>query len=481
MQTCVENLKSVPELRRGDELEVVIEKFADRGKSLARLDGFIVFVPYTAPGDRVRIRIQRVKKQYAEAIPLEILEPSPLRTQPRCRYFGTCGGCKWQHVPYDVQLSIKRDTVEQAFVHQAGFSKLTIPPTLPSPDVYHYRNKMEFTFSHRRWLAPWEIAEGKPLDRSFALGLHVPGFFDRVLDIHECYLPPPKTVHLLNNIRSFVKKQGWEPWHIRHHTGYARHLIIRTPVYTSEIMVNIVTAREDPQRMEHLAAFLQTHHPEITTLVNTINRSPGQTAFGESFSVIYGPGVIHERLHGLTFEIAPNAFFQPNTRGAEQLYEVARTFAHLQPSDRVYDLYCGAGTISLYLARYVAEVIGVELVEEAVANARRNAALNGITNATFVAGDLLHLFTPDWIAQHGKPDVLIVDPPRGGMHKKVVQQIARLRPERMVYVSCNPMTQARDIAMLRDIYTIEAIQPVDMFPHTHHVENVVGLRLKHTP
>ncbi len=477
MQTCAENLKSVNKLRRGDELEVIIEKFADKGKSLTHVDGLVLFVPYTAPGDRVRVRIQRVKKQYAEAIPLEILEPSPLRIQPRCRYFGICGGCKWQHIPYEVQLEVKRETVEQALIHQAGFRALHIPPTLPSPDVFHYRNKMEFTFSNRRWLAPWEIAEGHPIDRSFALGLHVPGFFDRVLDIHECYLPPPTAVHILNTIRSFVRKQGWEPWDIRRHTGYVRHLIIRTPVYTDEIMVNIVTSAAHAERMEQLAAYMQKHLPEVTTLINTINRSPGQTAFGESFSVIYGPGVIHERLHGLTFEIAPNAFFQPNTRGAEQLYDVVRRFARVEPEDRVYDLYCGAGTIALYLARYAREVIGVELVEEAVTNARRNATLNGITNATFVAGDLLHLFTPEWIAQHGQPDVLVVDPPRGGMHKKVVQQIARLRPKRMVYVSCNPMTQARDLAMLRDIFTIEAVQPVDMFPHTHHVENVVGLRL----
>lgn len=463
-------------MKRGTEVELTIEKFADRGKSLARVDGYVVFVPEAVPGDRVRARVVKRKKSYAEARLLDVVEPSPLRVEPRCFYFGTCGGCKWQHVDYEAQLDAKRQSVQEAFVHQGGFEEVTARPTIGSENIYFYRNKMEFSFSTNRWLTREEIDSGRDFDTDFALGLHVPGGFDKVLDLKTCYLQSDLSVRIVNAVRAFVKEHDWAPWNIRQHVGFVRHLVIRTGEQTGEVMVNLVTNGYDAERMAVLAAHLQADFPEVTTLVNTINTGVAQTAFGEEILTIYGPGVIHDTIGRYRFEIAPNAFFQTNTKQAERLYEVARDFAALRPDDLLYDLYCGAGTISLFVSEHVRQVVGVELVEEAVANARANAAANDVANCTFLSGDLMKLFTPDFVRRHGRPDVLIADPPRGGMHPKVVEQIARLRPERFVYVSCNPQTQVRDLALLREVYTIEAVQPVDLFPHTHHIENVVALR-----
>jgi 23S rRNA (uracil1939-C5)-methyltransferase len=469
-------------LQRGAEVELTIEKFADRGKSLTRLDGYVVFVEGAVPGDRVRARVFRRKKAFAEARLLEVIEPSPLRTEPRCEYFWSCGGCKWQHVRYEAQREMKRQAVEEALVHAGGFDLeamgVEVRPAIGADEdrVYFYRNKMEFSFAAGRWLTDWEIASGEDLDRDFALGLHVPGRFDKVLDLRACYLQSEWSARLVNGVRAFAKAQGWKPWDTRRQRGYLRHLVVRQPEHTADRMVNLVTSHEHEGRMAAFADWLRADFPEVTTFVNTINSGPAQTAFGEKTVTVFGPGVVHDRLGPYTFEIAPNAFFQTNTRQAERLYDVAAAFADFKPDDLVYDLYCGAGTIALYVSGRVRRVVGVELVEEAVANARANAAANGVENCTFVAGDMLRLFTPAFVEEHGRPDVLIVDPPRAGMHPKVVEEIARLRPGRLVYVSCNPQTQARDLALLGDRYRIEAVQPVDLFPHTHHVENVVALR-----
>ncbi len=463
-------------LHQGDELELRIEKFADRGKSLTRLDGYVLFIESGVPGDRVRVCVTKRKASYAEARIVQLLEPSPLRTAPRCRYFGTCGGCKWQHVRYEAQLEAKRQRVYEALVHHGGFDGVAVRPTLPSPRIYGYRNKMEFSFSTERWLTPEEIASQQPLDRHFAVGLHVPNNFYKVIDLEECHLPEPITVRLLNALRTFFKEQHWEPWDIRRHTGYLRHLVVRTGTRTGEVMVNLITSRYDTVRMAELKAFVQQRFPEVTTLVNTINTSPAQVAYGEATHTIFGPGVIHDKIGPFQFEIAPEAFFQTNTEQAERLYEVTRELAEVKPEDLVYDLYCGTGTISIFIAPHVRHVVGVELVASAVENARANAAANHIPNCTFVAGDLLQVLTPEFVRMHGRPDVIIVDPPRGGMHPQVVRHIAQLRPERLVYVSCNPQTQARDLKLLREHYRIEAVQPVDLFPHTDHVECVVALR-----
>ncbi len=469
-----------PSIRRGEEIELTLDKFADRGKSLTRVGGYVVFVAGAVPGDRVRAKVFKRKKSFAEARLLEVLEPSPLRTEPRCEYFDSCGGCKWQHVQYDAQLEMKRQAVADALVHQGGFDLdalgIDVRPTIGSAETYYYRNKMEFTFASKRWLTDWEIATGEELDKDFALGLHVPGRFDKVLDLKACYLQSEWSARLVNSIRAFAKENEWEPWDIRNHTGYLRHLVIRTPEHTDENMVVLVTSKENPKRMSLFAEFLRRDFPEVTTLVNTINSTLAQTAFGEKMIAVFGPGVVHDKLGPYTFEIAANAFFQTNTKQAETLYDVAAEFANFKPDDLVYDLYCGAGTISLFIADRVNRVVGVELIEEAVANAKANAKANAVENCTFVAGDMLKLLAREFVEEHGRPDVLIVDPPRAGMHPKVVKQIKKLKPERLVYVSCNPQTQARDLEQLGDAYRIEAVQPVDLFPHTHHVENVVGLR-----
>ena len=488
---------------RGAELIVDVVDFGDRGKSIARLDlpgsdpgregsprgGYVVFVPGAVPGDRVRVRIAKRKKAYAESRVLEVITPSPLRVDPRCPYAFVCGGCTWQHLGYDAQLEMKRESVERSLM-SLDLGGVPVLPTIGadrdegSGGVYYYRNKMEFSFAAQRWLTDAEIATEEHYDRHFALGLHVPGRFDKVLDLKTCFLQSEWSARLVNGIRDLSRREGWEPWHARENRGFLRHLVIRTSAYTEDRMVNIVTWARDDARMAVLADFLRAEFPETTTLVNTVNEGLANTSYGDA-GTLFGPGTIRDKIGQHTFEIASNAFFQTNTRQAEKLYAVALEMADLKPTDLVYDLYCGTGTISLFIADRVARVVGVELVEEAVVNARAAAHANGVSNATFVAGDMLKLFTPDFIAANGRPDVLVVDPPRAGMHPRVVDQIAELRPERLVYVSCNPKTQADDLARLMEAtgngYRIEAVQPVDLFPHTTHTECVVGLRATTLP
>ena len=427
------------------------------GQPSGERSGYIVFVPGAVPGDRVRVRIAKRKKGYAEARVLEVVTPSPLRIVPRCPYADVCGGCTWQHLEYASQLEMKRDAVERSLTHAGGLDLGATPvrPTLGadrdegSGGVFYYRNKMEFSFAAQRWLTDAEIATGEDFDRNFALGLHVPGRFDKVLDLETCFLQSEWSARLVNGVRALAKQQGWEPWHARNHTGWLRHLVIRTSAYTEDRMVNLVTRRRHADRMKVFADWLRAEFPEATTLVNTVNEGLANTSYGD-MHVDFGPGTVRDRIGEHTFEYASNAFFQTNTRQAEALYAVAAEMADLKPTDRVYDLYCGTGTISLFVADRVAHVVGVELIEEAVLNARAAAQANGVENTTFVAGDMLKLFTPEFVDEHGRPDVLIVDPPRAGMHPKVVDQIAELRPERLVYVSCNPRTQADDIARLME-------------------------------
>jgi len=470
----------MPTVKRGDLVELEIEKFADEGKSLARVDGYVIFVTGAVPGDRIKAYVHRTKSNYAEAKLDTLLEPSDLRTEPRCRYADVCGGCKWQHVGYEAQLEAKQQSVEEAFRHHSNFEDVEVRPTIGSDQPpFYYRNKMDFDFSADRWLTRDEIDTGKDFDTDFALGLHVPGNFYKVLDLQECHLQSKTSAEIVNAIRNFAKERGWKAWDIRNHHGYLRHLVIREGKKTGDRMVNLVTNGYDEDRIEAMAEFLQGEFPnDVTTFVHTNHTGKSQNPEGDE-SVVFGPGVIYDEIGEYKFEISPSAFFQTNTEQAETLYEVAREFAEFEPTDRLYDLYSGAGTISLFMSDYVDEVVGVEIVEPAVENARANADLNSVDNARFVAGDLKDVFTPEFVDEHGRPDVLIVDPPRAGMHKDVVAQIASLRPERFVYVSCNPQTQVRDLDRLADrtddAYRIDAVQPVDMFPHTPHVENVVRL------
>ena len=443
---------------RGAELVVEVVAFGDRGKSIARLDlpteegtpdrgGYVVFVPGAVPGDHVRVRIAKRKKGYAEARVLELVRPSPLRVVPRCPYAEVCGGCTWQHLAYPAQLEMKREAVERSLTHAGSggldLGGVPVRDTIGaerdegSGGVYYYRNKMEFSFSAQRWLTDAEIATDESFDRHFALGLHVPGRFDKVLDLKTCFLQSEWSARLVNGIRDLARHEGWEPWHVREHRGWLRHLVIRTSANTEDRMVNLVTWTHDPERLATVTAFLRLGFPEATTFVNTVNEGLANTSYGEAHTV-FGPGTVRDRIGAHTFEIGSNAFFQTNTRQAETpLRRRGRDGGPPADGPGLRPLLRHGHDLALR-RRPRRRVVGVELVEEAVQNARAAASANGVANTTFVAGDMLRLFTPEFVAEHGRPDVLIVDPPRAGLHPNVVDQIADLRPERLVYVTCNP-------------------------------------------
>ena len=434
----------------------------------------VVFVDGAVPGDRVRASIIRKKKKYADARLVELIEPSPLRTDPACRHFGVCGGCKWQHVQYNAQLEAKAMSVREAFEHTGGNTALHVDPIVPSDSPFRYRNKMEFSFSAARWLTQNEIDSGEPVDRSFALGLHVPGNFEKVLDLKECLLVDPVGERLVNRVRDFAREKGWDPWNVRTQEGYLRHLVLRVALRTNQAMVNLVTSWPDEARLDAFATLLRTEFPEITTLVSTVNSGVAQTAYGKS-TTIFGPGSIEDQIAGKRFRIGPASFFQTNTAQADKLYAAAGEFADLTAGDHLYDLYCGAGTIGICLSDKVKSVVGLDVVPEAIRDAKANVALNNVSNCTFMQGDAGKLFNESFVARYGKPDVIVVDPPRTGLHPAVVEQLAQLRTGRLVYVSCNPQTMARDIAMLDGVYRLDRVRPVDQFPQTHHVEAVARL------
>lgn len=461
-------------MKPGVELELTLERVADKGRSLANLDGRTVLVAGTVPGDRVRAQVTQRRGRNVEARLLEILDRSPLRADPRCAFFGECGGCRWQNLLYPAQLDMKREQVIDAFFAVGLANEVSVPAVLGADEIYHYRNKMEFSFGAHRWLTPAEIATGQPHDRAFALGMYAPGRYDRVLDLTECHLPPAIGSRVLERVRGLARQAGWLPWDVRTNQGFLRHLVLRTPAHSADVMVNLVTSEFDGERMEQLQHMLRAELPEVTTLLNTINSGVAQVATGESVFTLFGDGVVHDRIDDLTFEIGPQAFFQTNTRQAERLYHVARELGRFQAEDVVFDLFCGLGTITLFLARHVSHAVGIELDRAAIDGARRNAARNGIDNVEFVVGDLGRTFADAPIPRARRPSVVVVDPPRAGLHKNVIHWLRDIRPERIVYVSCNPVTQATDIAALKG-YRVQAMQPVDLFPHTDHVENVAVL------
>ncbi len=471
---------------RGEEIELVIEGTALEGKSVARVDGLVVFVRGAAPGDRVRARISAVRKTYAEADTVAVIDPSPVRTTPRCRFFGLCGGCTWQHVAYAAQLEFKQRHVVDAMERIGGFRGIAVNPTLGCTDPYRYRNKMEFSFGDRwydreDWAA---IRDQHPpeADARFALGLHLPGRYDKVLDLDECWLQPAVSTEILNAVRSFARQRNLPVYSTVTQTGYLRNLVLRAARHTADIMVNLVTFDNRPDVMEALRDALLEKIPAITTIVNNITRRQSQVALGEQEVVWHGPGTITERIGKRTYHISANSFFQTNTEQAERLYDTATRMAGLRETDLVYDLYSGTGTIALHIADSVAAVVGIEAVQSSVDDAGKNAAANSVRNCTFVLGDLKESLTREasWQAGRERPDVVILDPPRAGVHEKVLRQIRVLAPRTVVYVSCNPATQARDLAILcaEGLYSIDEIQPVDMFPHTFHIESVAGLSLR---
>jgi 23S rRNA (uracil1939-C5)-methyltransferase len=465
--------------RRGEELTLRLESPELEGKNVARLDGLVVFVLGGVPGDLVRLRLTKVKKQFLEGEMLEILEPSPIRTAPRCAHFGECGGCRWQDVRYDAQLEFKRRHVQDALERIGGFEGVPVHPTLPSERVYEYRNKMEYSFG-RQWLSREDYAAQKETAETdaslLALGLHHRGRFDRVLDVRECHLQPDAGSRIVNLVRDWCRSRNLTAYSTRTHTGYLRHLVVRGSVRSPGLMVNLVTSEDRPALMEELAEALRRGVPRITTFVNNITARKSQVALGETERVVFGPGWITESIGGASYRVSANSFFQTNTLQAERLYDTAAVLADLRPDDVLWDLYSGTGTIALHLAARVREVVGIEAVDAAVADARANAERLGAANCTFVPGDLKERLTRDtgWAAGRPGPTVVVTDPPRAGMHEKVVMELVKLSPGRIVYVSCNPATMARDLRLLctGGGYAVAEVHPVDMFPHTSHVECV---------
>ena len=455
---------------RKKEYEFRIEKLAFGGAGVTRVDNYVIFVKGAVPGDVVRARITKRKSAYAEARLLDVLQPSELRQEPPCHYFPWCGGCTWQQLSYNDQLRFKQEIVREAFSHLAGFEDPPVRPIIAAEEPLGYRNKMEFSFSDRRWLLPDELGTQHE-DRDFALGLHVPGTFDKIIHLEECLLQPALANRVLNRVASYARENGLQPYGIRSHEGFLRFLIIRTSRYNGTMMVNIVTGYEAPEKLKPLAKRLQEEFPQVVSVVNNVNTRLAQVAFGEKEILLAGQPFIEDKIGPFLFKISANSFFQTNTQQAEKLYRVALDFAGLTGREIVWDLYAGAGTISLFLAKQAKEVIGFELVESAVADAEKNATEHGVNNVRFLGGDLLHQLHE----AQPKPQVLVTDPPRSGMHPKVVNYLKELGAQRIVYVSCNPTTLARDVALLKDIYSVQAIQPVDMFPQTYHIETVALL------
>lgn len=464
--------------RKRKELPVVenveITGVAAEGKSIARVDDMVVFIPYGAPGDVVNIKLDKKKRSYAEAHIVDMVKPSPDRVTPACEHFGVCGGCKWQHIPYESQLRYKRDQVVDALTRIAKVEIPEVNPTLGSKETFCYRNKLEYTFSCKCWITFEDLRSGREIADRNALGFHIPGAFDKVLDIKKCWLQDD----LSNRIRLFVRQyalaKGYEFYDIKAQQGLMRTLMVRI-ASTGEVMLIVVFARPEQEKIDDLMGAIAAEFPEITSLLYVVNQKVNDTIADQEVITYRGRDYINEEMEGLQFRIGPKSFYQTNSHQAYELYKVARHMACLKPDDLVYDLYTGTGTIANFVARQVKKVVGIEYVPEAIADAKLNSEVNGIDNTIFFAGDMKDVLTDGFIAEHGRPDVMIIDPPRAGMHEDVVNVILNARPERIVYVSCNPATQARDLALMDSLYRVEEVQPVDMFPHTHHVENVVRM------
>jgi len=457
-------------IKKGLQVEVEIEDIAFGGRGLARLDGMAVFVDQAVPGDRVSIRIFKKKKNYAEARVVDLIEASPFRINPPCEYSGFCGGCKWQFLHYDQQLIYKRQHVLDSLEHIGLIKNVVVHPTIPSEITFGYRNKMEFSCADRRWLLPAELNQ-PDIDRDFALGLHVPGTFNKVIDTRACWLQPDLGNVLLNDVRVFMRASGAPVYGLRSQSGFWRFVVLRHSVAYDQWMVNIVTAQEDLELLRPLAEDLMEKHPQVVSVLNNITARKAGVAIGEFEHTLAGSDAISDKIAGFKFDISANSFFQTNTRGAEILFKTVEKYAGLTGSETVLDLYSGTGTIPIMLAGFCKSVTGIEIIESAVADAEKNCRNNGVSNCSFIRGDIRQCLPQ--IAQ--KPDLLIIDPPRAGMHKDVVKQVLELGVDRIVYVSCNPATLARDLGMMQDVYRLVEVQPVDMFPHTYHIEAVANM------
>ena len=447
---------------------------AAEGKSLGRWNDMVVFIPYGAPGDVARVKITRKKHSFAEGVIDSLVKPSELRVEPMCQHFGTCGGCKWQHLPYDYQLRCKQQQVVDALERIAKVPLPAISPILGSKKTTHYRNKLEFTFSNKCSLTPEQMRSGEEFPNRNAVGFHIPGGFDKVLNIEKCWLQDDISNRLRLFLRDYTQQRGYTFYDIRNNVGLMRTIMIRT-ASTGELMLVVVFGEDNEAAIADVMGAVKEQFPQITSLMYVVNLKVNDSLTDQEFILYSGRDYIEEEMEGLKFRVGPKSFYQTNSEQAYELYKVARNFAGLTGKELVYDLYTGTGTIANFVARQAREVIGIEYVPEAIEDAKLNSSINGIENTKFYAGDMKDVLTGEFVAQHGIPDVMIVDPPRAGMHEDVVRVILDAEPRRIVYVSCNPATQARDIALLDKKYRVEAIQPVDMFPHTHHVENVALL------
>lgn len=482
-------------MKKGDTIELNITDYAFEGKGIAKLnkeiikpgsgeaekkddaENYVVFVNGAYPDDKVKVRLLKIKGSYAVGKAVEVLNASGLRTEPKCKYFGTCGGCRQQDLKYDKQIYYKQKHVEEIFEHIGNLTGYDFKEIIPSENEFFYRNKMEFSFSDKRWLMKSEIGSDEITDRNFALGLHIPRIFDKVLDIDECFLQSELSNRILNFTRDFFKLRNISAYSTKTHTGFLRNLVIRQSKNTDDLMVNLVTSSEDDDLMNEYNTELRNAIPQVTTIINNINLKKASVAIGDYEKVYHGTGFIYDKIGNHKFRISANSFFQTNTLQAEKLYNTALDFAELKGNEIVYDLYAGAGAITIYVSEFAKEVHAFESVESSITDAKTNAELNNIKNVHFHKANLYKSFLP--IVQEKKlpkPDVMIIDPPRSGMHKNTISDVIKLEPEKIVYVSCNPATQARDIRLMVDAgYKLLKMKPVDMFPHTYHIENVALL------
>ena len=472
LETVSRKKKALPLLEK-----VTITDVAAEGKALAKVNDLVVFVPYVVPGDVVDLQVKRKKNKYAEAVAVKFHEFSPKRAVPFCQHYGVCGGCKWQCLSYEDQIKYKQKQVTDNLTRIGKVELPEISPILGSEKTKFYRNKLEFTFSDKRWLTEEEVKAEVQYDQMNAVGFHIPGAFDKVLAIEKCWLQDDISNQIRNTIRDYAYEHGLAFYNIRNHEGLLRNLMIRTSS-TGELMVLLqvrVSSDKDLEETKELLAHVADKFPQITSLLYVVNNKCNDTINDLDVEVFKGNDHIFEEMEGLRFKVGPKSFYQTNSEQAYNLYKVTREFAGLTGDELVYDLYTGTGTIANFVSRKAKKVVGIEYVPEAIEDAKVNSAINNITNTLFYAGDMKDMLTQDFINEHGRPDVIITDPPRAGMHNDVIDVILFAEPKRIVYVSCNPATQARDLALLDAKYKVMAVQPVDMFPHTHHVENVVLL------
>ena len=453
-----------------------IDGMAAEGKCVARHEDMVIFVSKVAPGDVVDVRVTKKRKKYMEAIPVLFHEYSELREKPFCEHFGLCGGCKWQHLSYETQLKYKQQQVVDNFKH---LGKLDVPEVnhiIPSVETDYYRNKLEFTFANRRWLTKDEIDSGQEVEHR-GLGFHIPGHFNKVIGVSHCHLQPDPSNAIRIAVDTYCKENDLKYYDFKTNEGWLRTLIIRT-ASTGQIMVIVQVSKEDHKSIKGLLESLKEQFPQIASLNYIINQKGNDSYYDQDVVLYEGLDYIEEKMEGLTFKVGPKSFYQTNSEQAYELYKITRDFADLKPEDNVYDLYTGTGTIANFIAKTAKQVIGVEYIPEAIADAKLNSKNNGIENTTFYAADMKDILNQELFDKHGRPDVIITDPPRAGMDTKVVDALLKAEARTIVYVSCNPATQARDLSLLESKYKITKVQPVDMFPHTHHVENVVKLVLK---